>query len=141
MELPQSAVRVRFGSRESRRAAKLLVDHLQIKVGDAARVVLRRNHADEETDKVIVGLEFFDTAVQLCEESLWSGSPPSDNPADKVWMEKPTQLVADLLVDMLAQADVERRAGEGVGDASELHVLLASALVGLIGVAYWYIVY
>ena len=136
----QSVVRVRFGSRSSKRAAKMLVDRLQQELGDVGRVVLRRNHTDEETDKVIVGLEYFDSVVQLCDEAVWTGKP-GDDPADKQWMNQPTQLLAGLLVDLLSHTDAERQAQEGVGQKSELYGIMGSVLFGLTGVAYWYIMY
>ena len=79
-----AVVRVRFGSRESKRAAKRLVDHLTEQLGDVARVVLRRNHLDEESPLVIVAVEYFGVGVHLSNDSIWTGGPNS--PDDDRWV-------------------------------------------------------
>jgi hypothetical protein len=88
MAMPAPAhgvVRVRFGS--NKRAAKALVDFLSAELGDAARVVLRRNHAAEESPAVVVGVEFFSASVHLSDDSVWSGQP--NNPVDKECAARP----------------------------------------------------
>jgi hypothetical protein len=85
--LPLSAtpcVRIRYGDRQSKVAAQMLVVKMQEEFGDEVRVVLRRNHDDEDSPRVFLGLDFFGVSMQLSEPVLWS-----DEPADveqKEWM-------------------------------------------------------
>jgi hypothetical protein len=78
-------VRIRYGDRESKVAAQLLLARMQEEFGDEVRVVLRRNHDDENSPGVVVGLEFFGVSVQLSEPMLWSGQPADVE--QKEWMD------------------------------------------------------
>lgn len=135
--MDHGVVRVRFGSRTSKAFARALVAHFELELGSAARVVLRRNHEDEGSTKLVVGVEFFSTSVQYFDESVWSGGPA--HLLDKQWMEKPAKLVADLLVDMLATSAANET--ESLGTGAEIFGLLLSLSVGVLGCAFWWITY
>jgi hypothetical protein len=155
--MDHGVVRVRFGSRTSKAFARALVAHFELELGSAARVVLRRNHEDEGSTKLVVGVEFFSTSVQYFDESVWSGGPahlldkqcgvvPRTRSLGKNsdwracphifrWMEKPAKLVADLLVDMLATSAANET--ESLGTGAEIFGLLLSLSVGVLGCAFW----
>ena len=78
-------IRIRYGDRESRVAAQLLLGRMQEEFGDEVRVVLRHNHDDENSPLVVVGLDFFGISVQLSEPMLWSGQPA--DVVQKEWMD------------------------------------------------------
>jgi len=78
-------IRIRYGDRESKVAAQLLVTRMQEEFGDEVRVVMRRNHDDEDSPRVVVGLDFFGVSMQLTEPTLWSGQP--EDVEEKEWMD------------------------------------------------------
>lgn len=78
-------VRIRYGDRQSKVAAQMLVVKIQEEFGDEVRVVLRRNHDDEDSPRVLLGLDFFGVSMQLSEPVLWSGEPADVE--QKEWMD------------------------------------------------------
>lgn len=91
--LPLSAtpcIRIRYGDRQSKASAQLLVTRMQEEFGDEVRVVLRRNHDDQDSPRVVVGFEFFGVSMQLSEPALWS-SQPQDGDEQKEWMDPPVR--------------------------------------------------
>lgn len=137
--LPLSAtpcIRIRYGNRESKVAASMLVTKMGEEFGNEVRVVLRRNHDDEESPKVIVGLDFFGISVQQSESNLWTGQPET-SAEQAEWMELPVERVADLLLE-LAEQDTPQADAADISmetEYEELVMLGVSAAIGFSGLA------
>ena len=71
-------IRVRHGkSTESKASAKKLVKALDAEFGEVIEVVARTNRDDPSTAQLQVGIEYFGDAVQLQDDAVWVGTPPS----------------------------------------------------------------
>ena len=116
----------------------MLVTKMGEEFGNEARVVLRRNHDDEESPKVIVGLDFFGISVQQSESNLWTGQPDTEQTD---WLELPVERVADLLLELAEQDTPQVDAAELTVETEyeELVMLGISAAIGISGLAVWWL--